>query len=174
MRFWPLLGILAGAVLLQTTLAPYLTVRGLIPDLLLAVVVTYGLLFGLEAGLFAGMGAGLLLDVAGGRLVGLSVLSLGVAGLLAGVVEQRVYKDNLLLPVIAGFLASVGRELITALVLITISAWEFSLWERLWQLILPGALYNALICVIIYFRILRHYHYFRPDPRGQIFQVRKR
>lgn len=173
MRHWALLGILSLALLLQTTVVPYLEVFGLVPDVLLAAVVTFGLLFGPEAGLSAGMGIGLMLDLVGGRFIGLSVLTLGVAGLLAGQVEKRVFKDNWLLPLSAGFLGTLVKEGLTMLILLAFN-WRIPVLEALREQILPAALYNALVTLVVYFRILRHYRYLRPDPRGQIPFVRKR
>lgn len=173
MRYWALLGILGLAFLLQTTMAGFLAIRGVQPDLALATVVSLGLLFGPEVGLLGGALVGLLLDVVFGRFVGLHLLTRGGVGLLIGLAEQRVFKESLLLPLMAGFVSSLLSEGATMLIL-AFFGWRMPVFEQLRTAVLPGALYNAVITLLIYTRIYKHYRYLRPDPRGAIHFIRRR
>lgn len=167
MRYWVLTGILVAAFLLQSVVANYLRFFGVSPDLLLVVVVSYGLLFGWEVGLVAAIIGGLLYDLTFGWYVGAHVLALSVVGVIAGLVEEKVFKDNILLAPSAGFVGTVVGQLIVWVIM-----WMFgrpvTLWESLRQPILPAALYNMILCTLVYGRIYKYYLYLKPDPRGTI------
>lgn len=172
MRYWVLAGLLILGYLLQSVVAIYLAIGGVIPDLLLALVVTYGLLFGPEIGLGAGILAGLLTDLTASRFIGLHILALGAVGLGAGVVEEKVFKDNLLLAPTAGFIASAVKQSIT-LGALMLFGWRFAPMETLRQTILPAALYDMVVTWIVYGQIYKYYLYLRPDPRGTIVLRRR-
>ncbi|HWI65316.1 MAG TPA: rod shape-determining protein MreD [Symbiobacteriaceae bacterium] len=167
MRYWVLTGILVVAFLLQSVVSSYLSIGGITPDFLLAVVVTYGLLFGWEVGLAGGVIGGLLIDLIAARFIGLHVLSYGVVGLVSGLLEGRVFKDNLLLAPSGGLVGSVASQMI-----IVFCFWLYGLevapLGALRSTLLPAALYDMVLTVLIYSRIYRYYLYLRPDPRGTI------
>lgn len=173
MRYWALLGILGLAFLAETTVAGFLSIVGVTPNLLLGTVVSLGLLFGPEVGLLAGALAGLLLDVEFGRYVGLHILTLGIPGLLVGQAEQRVIKENLFLPLVVGLLASLLSQWLTVAIM-AFFGWRIPLLDALTGAILPGALYDAAVTVLVYGQIYRWYRYLRPDPRGAIHFIRRR
>ncbi len=173
MRYWALLAILGIAFLLQTTVAGFLTIRGVHPDLLLATVVSFGLLFGPEVGLLGGGLAGFLLDVVYGRYMGLHILILASLGLAVGMVEQRVFKDSLVLPLLAGLVTSLMTQIAT-LTILAFFGWRVPLVTTMKTLIFPGALYSAMVTALVYSQIHRRLRYLRPDPRGAIHFIRRR
>lgn len=167
MRYWVLTGLLIVAFLLQSVVSNYLAISGITPDFLLAIVVTYGLLFGWEVGLAGGVIGGLLIDLIAGRFIGLHVLTYGVVGLVAGMVEGRVFKDNILLAPIGGLTGSIVSQTI-----IVFCFWFFGLELSpigvLRSTMLPAALYDMVLTILVYGRIYKYYLYLRPDPRGTI------
>jgi rod shape-determining protein MreD len=171
-RYWAVTGILLLAFLLQSVVSNYLAIQGIAPNFLVATAATYGLLFGWEVGLAGGMAGGLLLDLMSGNLVGLHVLSYGVVGLLAGLVEPRVFKENMLLGPVAGLVLSIVSQTIEVT-----CRWLFgaavSPWDSLRFTLLPAALYDMVITALVYSRIYKHYQYLKPDPRGTIVLWRR-
>lgn len=172
MRYGSLFAVVLSAVIFQTTVAPYLTIHQVTPHALLATVVTLGLLFGLEIGLMAGLVGGLLFDLVFGRFVGLSVLSLGLAGLMAGLVEHRVYKENWLIPLLGGAFTTLVHEGLTLAILAFFGV-SIQALVSLRQIALPAMVYNSVVTLAIYAYTYRHYGYLRPNPRGQISIVRR-
>lgn len=160
-------GILLTAYLFQSVVSVYLAVGGVSPDLTLAVVVTLGLLFGWEIGLGGGVLAGLLTDLVASRYIGLHIMSMGMIGLVAGVVEEKVFKDNLLLAPTAGFAASLLKHVII-LTSLSVYGWKFAPVETLRSMVMPSALYDLVVTWLVYGRIYKYYLYLRPDPRGTI------
>lgn len=167
MRYWGLAGIVVLAFLLQSVVSAYLTISGIAPDFLLVVVVTLGLLFGWQVGIGAGVLGGLLVDLTAGRYIGLHVLSLGLVGVVAGLIEERLFKDNILLPPVAGLLASIINQTVVLLCL-WLYGWRVSLVSTLRYTVLPAALYDMVLAILVYGRIYKYYLYLKPDPRGTI------
>jgi rod shape-determining protein MreD len=166
-RYWVLTGLMVVAFLLQSVVSSYLAIGGITPDFLLALVVTYGLLFGWEVGLAGGVLAGLLIDSISGFFIGQHVLSYGLIGLVAGLVEDRVFKDNLLLAPASGLAASMVSHVI-AVFCFWLYGREVDPLGALRSTILPAALYNMVLTILVYGRIYKYYLYLRPDPRGTI------
>lgn len=167
MRYGHLLGVLGAAFLVQTTAASFVRLWGVVPDVLLAVVVSYGLLFGPIVGLGAGVAAGAALDVAIGRLMGLHVLTLGLAGLVAGQAERFVVKENVLLPLVGGAAGGLLTGGLTLGILLYFG-WPLSPAQALRETILPGAILSGGLTTLVYLWLLGRYTYFRPDPRGAV------
>lgn len=108
---------LVFGVIVQSTWLPMLAIYGVKPDLLLLAVASTGLLFGKEAGVGIGFFAGLLQDLLSGNIFGLNILAKMTVGYAFGLAERNVFKENILLPVIAAAMASVLNSLVIILYL---------------------------------------------------------
>jgi len=95
--FWA--AFLIISLTLQSTLLDYpvLVAR---PDLLLVVVVLWGLLRGSREAAYLGFFYGLFEDLFIGKYIGLNILSKALIGYIAGFGEKSFYKENILLPVV--------------------------------------------------------------------------
>ena len=102
-----LLGMLLLAVLLlQTTLLELIRFY-IKPDLILMLVIFFALLNGIRPGVIFGAVAGLVQDLVFGRFLGLNSLALAITALPVGYLESKVFKENLLVPILVVFLASI-------------------------------------------------------------------
>ncbi len=139
---------LAVALLLQTTVAPYLTIRGAMPSLVLVVVLWYGLRTNIASGLLFGTVAGALEDALAGWTGAAWTLSTAIVGALAGrtagtvVTESRLW----LVPYVA--IATIVRYGIATIVLRSegrvVALPALHAHALLWQ-----ALLNALIAFLV-------------------------
>jgi len=111
---------LAVVGLLQSTLAPYLALGRVKPDLMLVVVVAWGVLRGAGEGVLWGCIGGLYLDLLSGGPFGVSIVSLILASYLTGVGEINLFRTNLLLPVLTVILATIIYYLVSFLLLQTL------------------------------------------------------
>lgn len=167
MRYGVLAAIGMVGFLIQSVLGSYLSIGGAIPSPLLEITVALGLLFGWRIGLGTGLIGGLLLDLTAGRLIGLHLLSLGVVGLLVGLLEEKIFKENWFLAGLAGFGGSILAHCLNYLCL-AVLGWRVDFVQTFVGAILPSALYNALLTMLVYSQIYRYYQYLRPNPRGTI------
>jgi len=141
--------LLTSAALLQSSLLPHLSPGGLKPDLVVIMVISWGLLGGVKEGLLWGFIGGLVLDLLSATPLGLSALILTLLTLLTSLGRKRVYRSNILLPMAIIFLATLGYNLALLLFwqLLERPAW----WgETFLEVLLPTSLFNTLVMLPLY------------------------
>jgi rod shape-determining protein MreD len=141
------------ALSIQATIIPLLSVHGVRPDLLLIIVVSVSLLWGKEYGVGIGFFAGLAQDLASGNIFGLNLLSKLAVGYVFGMAERKVFKEHLLLPIMATVLATLFSNAVALLVL-TILNYKVDFLPAIYN-ILPVILYNMVLSVPVHKLIFR-------------------
>ena len=135
-----------GLLLEATILAQFGTVR---PDFLLLLTVTYGLLRGPWYGAGVGLCVGLFGDIFIGGVMGLGALAKTITGFLVGLFEKVIFKDNLLIPLIAAFFGSMMADGLFLLLRSTLG-WPAGSFLPLFARLALVAFYNALLAPFIY------------------------
>jgi rod shape-determining protein MreD len=137
------------SLLLQTTAFHYLAIWGVKPDLLMIWIVLMGLLCGQPSGFAVGAVGGLLVDLLEGRFLGLSLSTGMLVGWLGGQIGKRAFREHWLVPVSAvGFCTLAGEAFYLFLGSSFGMAWP--LWQAIYLVILPTAVYNMLLTLIIW------------------------
>lgn len=103
---------LLGALLLQAAFFPAYTLFGARPDLVTLLVILFGLFWGPRTGALLGGAGGLAVDLLIGRLVGLGALTRAMIAWASGLVGQRVFSENWLVPVLAVLAGTVAEQLL--------------------------------------------------------------
>lgn len=101
--------VLLGLVF-QSTYLEGLKVMGLKPDLVMLLVLFYAVQQGPRKGLLFGLIAGLLQDLFAAKFIGLNALIKAVIGLSAGLLEKRVYKENVFVPAFLSIFSTFFQE----------------------------------------------------------------
>ena len=140
---------LIAAIVLQVALAPQIAVFGVVPNLVFLVVVTLALVEGPVAGCAAGFVGGLLFDLLGASVVGPYALVFCVVGYVAGLIHANMFAEGWLLPVSVVLIASLGAE-ITYGVIMSVLDVGLPFWSALVRIMLPGAVYNTVLAVLLY------------------------
>ncbi len=83
-------------VLIQLTVIPFISVQEVVPNLLLISVVYFSIANGQIFGTIAGASFGLLYDLISGNLLGSNMLSLTVAGFVAGYFSSETRREKYL------------------------------------------------------------------------------
>ena len=144
-----ILPVLALIVLVQATLLARVRFLEASPNLLLAAVVVWSLLRGIDEGIIWGFVGGLGLDLAAGLPLGISSLALMSISFLAALGETNLFLGNLFLPVITvalatplyGWIVLLGQQLQGTAV-----DWA----SATLHVIGPELLLNALTVVVVY------------------------
>lgn len=141
--------LLTSAALLQSSFLPHLSWGGLKPDLVVTLVISWGLLRGANEGLLWALVGGLALDLLSATPLGLSSLILTLLILLTSLGQKRIYRANILFPLAIIFLATLGYNLASLL------AWQLlgrpaSWWSSLLEILLPTAFLNTLVIFPLY------------------------
>lgn len=158
MRTWVLLIMLILALTLQTALAPDISPWGLIPDLVLMVVMSYGLLKGPIYGMTLGFIGGFVTDFIGGGILGVNALSKMIIGLLCGVLEKTIFKDNLLVPAVAAAIVTVLQDLLIFLVMVSFGSKQ-PLIHHMIRYTFPLVVYHMILAPFIYRLVFRGERY---------------
>jgi rod shape-determining protein MreD len=156
MNLYATVVLLAIVAVVQTAVAPAFTFFGTRPDLMLVVVVGWGVLRGVEEGLIWGAIGGMVLDLLSGSPFGVFTFSLILVSFITGLGEINVFRANILLP---GATVAVATMIYNLLVLAMLQlmgrpvTWTLGLI----RLIAPAVVLN-LICLAILYGPLRWLH----------------
>ena len=144
--------ILALNLIFQSYVMPFFKIRGIIPNTALVIIISFSLLRGSFEGCLTGFGAGLLQDIFFGNSLGYYALLGTLTGYLCGKFNHGFFRENYATPVILSAVAAIVYE--TA-VYITgfLFAGNLHYLHFLLNLILPEAVYTAIVTFVIY-RIL--------------------
>ncbi|HEY3425112.1 MAG TPA: rod shape-determining protein MreD [Negativicutes bacterium] len=147
-------GVIIVALILQSTIIPLLAVNGIRPDLLLIIVVSSGLLSGKEHGVGIGFFSGLLQDLVSGNIFGLNILAKLATGYVFGMAERKVFKEHILLPVLAMAVATVFHGAVI-LVLLVMFGYKVAVVPTFLHSTLPQVVYNVVVAIPVHQLIYR-------------------
>ena len=138
--------------ILQTTLFPLLSVRGIFPNTALIIVTSYALLRGCKEGAIAGGFTGLLMDIFFNTMIGFYTLLYLAIGLLFGRSQKSFYRENYILPII---FCAISTVLYQAVLYTTgfVFRGEGNLVHFLFSVLGPELVYMAVVTILLY-RIL--------------------
>lgn len=160
-RLVPTVIAILGAALLQVAIAPYIAVGSIVPNLLLLVVVTLALVEGPRAGASAGFAAGLVFDLLGSGPMGPMALVLTVVGYVTGSLQVNMFAEGWLLPATVVFLGGLVTEVSYGLVLMLLGSGA-PFWATFGHVMVPGAVYNGALALLIYPWLARRLRRDRP------------
>ncbi|MDN5344749.1 MAG: rod shape-determining protein MreD [Clostridia bacterium] len=139
---------MAGLVL-EAALLPAFKLAGVKADLLMVVLSIYAFLKGAPRGAALGLVYGLLEDLYLARFVGLNALTMMVTGYLVGLSKDALNRNNLLVPGILAFLATLGQGLMFLLVG-HLAGFQYPWLAGLLAVVLPVAFYNGCLALLGY------------------------
>jgi rod shape-determining protein MreD len=154
MRFFILsIAVVLGTAIQSTWLSSMHLPGSVKPDLVLILVISYGLLRGVYHGAGFGLLAGLFMDLLSGNVIGIGALVKMAAGFSAGLLEKTIFKDNLLVPALAGFVGTLFFETFDLIMHLSFHAnYHFGL--AFISIVFPESLYNAILAPIVYYFLL--------------------
>ncbi len=141
-------------LLLQTTLLQYTRIHGIIPNILLVFTIVTALIRNSNEGAAVGFFAGLCIDIQFGGILGFNALLGFYLGIAAGFVTKRVYRENLMIVAFFTFVYSIAYETIVYLIN-NIMAADFQLIFAFINVILPEAIYNCVVSILLFPLILK-------------------
>lgn len=146
-------GIILLSLVIQSVFFQFIEIRGIKPDLLLIVIISFTLIRGegkngAVRGAILGISAGLIQDLLYSDILGLNALSKFLTGLLVGYSSQSVFKGNIIIPFIITFLATVFNGFIYYIALIVISI--YIPFKPFTLQVFYEAVYNTVLSVFVY------------------------
>lgn len=143
--FFPLL-------LIQTTFIPFVSVNGIVPDLIIILLVFYTINNGQIYGSVLGFIYGFLFDIITGSLLGSTMISKTLAGFIAGYFSSETKKDSYLKSNMFALIVFLSA-MIDSIVYALFSAVDFNttIFKLLFEHALFPAIYTAVLSMLLIF-----------------------
>jgi rod shape-determining protein MreD len=156
-------GMIAAAIILQSTLLRWVAVRGVIPDLGLIILVFVAIRRGSMTAQLSGFATGVVEDVLSLSPLGFHAFIRTVVGYLYGLTVGSIFVDPILMPIVLTIIATLSKALISSVLVsfLAIPAEGFSVFKGpLW--IEMG--YNAVLAPFL-FALLGLLKVFKPQNK---------
>ncbi len=140
--------------LLQTTLFRYIAFGGVVPNLLMILTASTGIMRGEKEGLVTGFICGLLIDIFFGSFLGFYALIYMYIGFIDGVFNKIFFPENIILP-LGIILSSDFIYGFTCYVLLFLMRAKFDIGYYMLHVIIPEIVYTAVVSLILYPLILK-------------------
>ena len=141
--------IIAINFILQSTILTYVSIFGVLPNTSLIIIVVIALLKGKKAGGIVGLLIGLLQDIIFSSVIGVNGFIYFFVGYFVGMAENKLSKDNMLIPFIMTAGATVGYHLLYYLFMFFLGHdIAFSVFFK--KVVLFEMTYNSLLSILFY------------------------
>lgn len=141
-------------LVIQTTIPEYAKMFGVKPNLILVFTICAALVNGSTGGAVIGACAGLAIDLMSGKLLGMNALLGMYAGVTVGLVNKRIFRNNIFVLLLSVFTTSVVYEGLIYFFNFFFKTGTTALsLDPFIRTILPEALYNCIVSLIMYWII---------------------
>lgn len=136
-------------LILQTTIFPYISVFGVEPNIALLVVISMAIFKGRFYGAFLGLAIGLVQDILFSPVLGVNSFILFFAGYLIGLIENKIIKDNLFIPILLSIVASLYYNFTYYIFMFFLSK-NISFLSFTKDVLMIEIIYNSILSIPIY------------------------
>ncbi len=137
---------------IQSSFLPIISYNGISADLIMLSAVSLSIIHEKYAVLY-GFCIGLFYDLASGTFLGIHTFSFLVICLICSLLSQRIYKENIFLPLAASVSTTILNHFIIA-VLIFLLGYDYNIWLVI-NKILISLIYNLIFAYPLYLFILK-------------------
>lgn len=149
LRMFVLGVILICGIILQLTVFNFIKVAGVKPDLILIIIIFNALLNGSKDGAVLGLIGGLLQDLLTGQFIGLNALSKAATGYIFGFAGRKLYKENIIIPILSLLVGSLINDAIFYFLASFINL-GIPFIKAIQSKMIPAAIYNCCLSPFIY------------------------
>lgn len=140
------------AFILQTSVFPLIGFLWTVPNLMLIVTFSYGLIYGSSTGIICGLFAGLLMDLFYAEHFGLFILLFSYLGYFSGCFKENFRTDSLSLPLVICFICDIFYN--AAMIIYRLfTAGNIDMHFALLKMVFPEIFFTIVVTIIAY-RIL--------------------
>ena len=141
-------------ILFQTTVVDFIKIKNVKPNLILVYTICASMLEGSVGGGIIGLFAGLAQDILSGKILGFYALLGMYLGVIAGMINRRLHKDNILVVIFFSFFLTVVYEC-GVYFLSNIEKEVTNIFYIFKNILYIEALYNAGLSIIIHVLIIK-------------------
>lgn len=150
--------ILVLALILHLTVLDYIKIAGVKPDILLIVVIFFGLFLGNGAGLESGFAAGLFKDLFALDFFGINAFVFALTGFLAGSLGARFSRESKRTQILLVIFLTAFSMTLHFIIVSIFSKWVYlNFGEYIAGSIMPTCIYTAIVSIPIFFKLMKTY-----------------
>lgn len=142
--------------ILQGTILSFFSMAGVLPNTALILVIAFTLIAGKETGAVVAISSGLLQDIFYAEVLGINAVTLFAIALMVGSLDKKVFKENLILPVVITILATAVHYAIQFFLVYFLGV-EINIVALIRHYAFKELLYNGIVSIFIYRAVLRSY-----------------
>lgn len=135
--------------ILESTIIHHFDIFGVVPNTALIITVIVALLRGKRLGSVVGLISGLLEDIIFCPIIGINAFTLFFTGYFVGLMENKLSKDNILIPIISSLISTISYHLMYSLFLYFLS-YDISLVNFFKKTVLIEMGFNGFISIFLY------------------------
>ena len=136
-------------MIVESTIFPFIQIRGGAPNLVLITIISFGLIYGKREGIFLGLIGGLISDILFGTVIGLYALPYMVIGYIMGIFNERVFKENRIIPFVFTIMGTLFFQGLFYLIQY-LRGVDFIYLGHMKNLATTSLILNSIIVIIIY------------------------
>lgn len=147
--------------ILQSTVVPTVLPGQVRPDLMLMVVVGWGIVHGNGQAILWGLGGGIFLDLLSGAPFGIHAVTLGAIGLLSDVLQTNFFRSNIFVPLASIFIATLLYHISQGAMMQSLG-YPVNWSNYMFAVILPTTLLNTALMPFVFYFLRRIDRVVRP------------
>lgn len=134
---------------LQTIFFSHFTIAGIMPNVFVILMLYIGLYMGRTMGVIYGITYGIFLDIWIGKSLGLTSIALALIGLISGMFDKTLSKDNRMTVLLMGIVCTIIYEIV--LYFLQYMAFKTNVEILTFaKILLVEVVYNMLLIIILY------------------------
>lgn len=157
---------IVGLFVLETSLMPYFSFRGVGPDFLLLFAVAFTIQQGSRLGVFSAFCFGLLEDIVTGSFFGVRTLAKMTASFICGLLSNRVFREQTILPLVSS-LGATAIQYAVIFGLVYLLGYNPSVSVTVGDILLPQLVYNFIFALPVYRLVIILCERFWPEQRSK-------
>ena len=134
---------------LQTIFFSHFTIAGIMPNVFVILMLYIGLYMGRTMGVIYGITYGIFLDIWIGKSLGLTSIALALIGLISGMFDKTLSKDNRMTVLLMGIVCTIIYEIILYFLQYMLLGINVEVLSFI-KILLIEVVYNMLIVIILY------------------------
>ncbi len=158
--------VIGSLFVLETSLMPYFSFRGVGSDFLLLFAVSFTILQGNRLGIFSAFCFGLLEDIVTGSFFGVRTLAKMAAAFVCGFFSNRVFKEQTILPLVSS-LGATAIQYGVIFMLIYLLGYEPKVSTTVKDILLPQLAFNFVFALPIHRLVVLLCDKYWPEQRSK-------
>jgi rod shape-determining protein MreD len=147
-----------AALAVHMTVLVHFKIFGAKPDLLLCLTIFFGLFLGARMGLEVGIVAGFLKDIFAFDVFGVNMFVMGMAGLLAGMLNTKFFRESMGTQVTLVFSLSIFSMALHYILAASVLKFvNLGLFDYLASSIIPASIYTAIVAIPLFPKLIDMY-----------------